>query len=201
MRVVIGLGNPGRRYEGSRHNLGYAVVDLVASRVRVSWETGPGPFEQARGRRGGRDFLLVKPTTFMNASGEAVRALMRRYAPEPAELLVVIDDLALPPGQVRVRRAGSDGGHKGLQSLIEVLGVETFPRIRLGIGSPPPGVDAVDYVLEKPGGDEEAGLLAAAVEKAADAVILWLAWASPDELMNRFNRRAGAEPADSGGPA
>jgi PTH1 family peptidyl-tRNA hydrolase len=172
MKIVAGLGNPGPEYADTRHNTGYRVVDLVAARNGgASWR------ERFRGLAarvaiGGEDVWLVKPVTFMNLSGECVSEAARFYKVELRDMLVVTDDMALEVGVLRVRRAGSSGGHNGLESVEEALGTDVYPRLRIGIGpSPEPSERSVM---------EEAEL------RAAEAVEVW-ATSGVEECMNGFN--------------
>jgi PTH1 family peptidyl-tRNA hydrolase len=185
MKVVVGIGNPGKRYEQTRHNLGARVVDRLAAdhgvavrRRRFDALVGEGPIA------GGR-VLLVKPQTYVNLSGSAVAPLLRWHRGSPEDLLVVCDDLSLEPGQLRLRRSGSSGGHNGLQSIIECLGTDRFARLRIGIGRGR-GADAVAHVLGRFEPEEDA-LVAPALEAAAEAVVLWLEQGA-EAAMNRFNR-------------
>jgi len=173
MRLVIGLGNPGRRYRGTRHNIGQDVLDLVAQKHRVAIDAEDGWAEIGRGTIGGHRVILARPQTYVNVSGEAVVDLRRRHRVAPDKLLVVFDDLDLPLGTVRVRPMGSHGGHNGLRSVIEALGTTEFPRMRVGIGRPPAGADPADYVLERPSPEERAQL-DEAIRRAAEGVSLWI---------------------------
>ncbi|NLF31817.1 MAG: aminoacyl-tRNA hydrolase [Planctomycetes bacterium] len=184
-QFVVGLGNPGRPYRRTRHNLGFMVVDRLVDR----WSAGPsrnafdGLFWDARvdGRRVG----LLEPMTFMNVSGRSVAAMARFYKAAPSDILVVLDDLALPPGVIRLRADGSAGGHNGLQDVITALGTQEVPRLRLGIGPAPAGMDAADYVLAAM--DEDAMASAnQAVDQAVAAVEDWLTL-GVGEAMNRHN--------------
>ncbi|MEW5701337.1 MAG: aminoacyl-tRNA hydrolase [Candidatus Zixiibacteriota bacterium] len=172
--IIVFLGNPGARYAMTRHNLGWWVADLVAGETRLAFKPGQGPYLEASGRVAGQKALLVKPTTFMNASGEAFDHLSRKYDLSPESLLVVADDLALPLGQLRLRGHGSSGGHNGLASIIACLGTEQFARVRCGIGPLPAGVDAAEFVLDPFGPGE---LIAARemAARAAEAVAMVLA--------------------------
>ena len=185
MKLVVGIGNPGKRYESTRHNLGFRVVDRVASdhgvalsRRRFDALVGEGAVVSCR-------VLLVKPQTFVNLSGAAVAPLLRWHRCSTEDLLVVCDDLNLEPGKLRLRREGSSGGHNGLQSIIECLGAEDFARLRVGIGRGGAG-DAVAHVLGGPG-PGEAAALDAAVADAANAVQLWLR-VGTEAAMNVVNR-------------
>jgi PTH1 family peptidyl-tRNA hydrolase len=198
MHVVCGLGNPGDRYEGTPHNVGFALVDLLAQRHGGRW-TFPDPaYALSRARIAGQDVLLVKPQTWMNLSGDAVRALRADHDVAVSELLVVCDDIALPAGQIRLRRRGSDGGHNGLRSIIDALGSPRFPRLRLGVGAPPPGQDPADYVTERMSEEASRGA-AAMVREGARCVEVWVDQ-GVDTAMNRFNRRPERADESPSGP-
>lgn len=207
MKLVVGLGNPGPEYDGTRHNMGYHAVRLLAEKL------GLGRFR--RGLRGlasrgvvgglGEVFLLL-PTTYMNESGAAVRAAVRRRALAAEDLVVMHDDLDLPVGRVKVRLGGSSGGHRGVASIIDYLGTESFVRIKIGIGRPPAGIDPVYHVLRRPSPREAEALNRAAslAAEAARTVLL----EGVAQAMNRFNApdaagpdsgEEGAEPAAGGG--
>jgi PTH1 family peptidyl-tRNA hydrolase len=191
MRLVAGLGNPGRRYERTRHNLGFEVLRALRRRWSWpaersafggrTWSARPGPTDRQR------RVLLLAPQTYMNRSGEAVGEMMRFHKASAADLLVVVDDLALPPGQIRLRAGGSAGGHKGLADVIRALGTEQFARLRIGIGPAPPGMEAADFVLARLSADEEAELTAA-VQAAADAVEDWV-FHDIERVMDKVNRK------------
>ena len=185
MKLVVGLGNPGSNYEGTRHNVGYAVVDYLAAAPGVgSWRSR---FESlvAEGTEGTEQLLLMKPATFMNLSGRAVRAAVDFYKLGPADLLIVCDDIALPLGKLRVRAKGSHGGQNGLRNIQEQLGTQEYARLRVGIDPPGEHWDAADYVLSrfKPA---ERAIAADAIAQAAQAVLLWLR-GGIDGCMNRVN--------------
>lgn len=173
MRLIVGLGNPGVRYERTRHNLGFMVADQIARTLGAQFEKEQHHATTATASWRGRRALLAKPLTFMNRSGEAVRPLAHYYKIEPADILVVYDDLALPPGRLRMRRSGSAGGHNGVRSIIDCLGVESFARLRIGIGPVPPKWSGADYVLAALDADEWAEA-SHWVERAAEAALLWL---------------------------
>jgi peptidyl-tRNA hydrolase, PTH1 family len=195
MKLVVGLGNPGPRYRRTRHNLGYRVVDALAAR----WHIGVGgrryDCELGSGEIAGERVVLAKPLTFMNLSGEAVGKLRRVHKLEPADIIAAYDELDLPFGRVRIRGGGGPGGHRGVVSLIEVLG-KGFPRVRIGIGRPPGGSDPAAFVLEHFDPGEEAPI-EAAVERAADGIET-LVGQGLETAMNAFNR---AEPAGPANPA
>jgi len=184
--MVVFLGNPGPKYSGTRHNVGFAVGDEVARRCGADIRRLKNRALTARTKLGGKDVLLVKPQTYMNLSGEAVRPLADYYKIAPDHILVVSDEAALTPGKIRLRPSGSAGGHNGLKSVIQHLGTDQFPRLRLGVGAPPHAdYDMPDWVLGVPrGADAEA--LSQAVKKAADAIECCLR-DGIDKAMNQYN--------------
>lgn len=188
MKVVVGLGNPGRQYVGTRHNVGFEVVEHLAQRLGETdgWRRDFHS-ELMQTVVGNEIWLLVKPQTYMNRSGLAVATIVRFYQLPLTDLLVVCDDLNLPLGQLRLRAEGSHGGHKGLLDVQQELGTPQYPRLRIGIGSPPPGQDAADYVLER-FRPEERPVVAEAVQRATQAIICWLK-EGIEAAMNRFNVR------------
>jgi len=185
MHLIVGLGNPGPEYADTRHNLGFRVVDALAKRGDIAVTRREHKAVSGRGVLRQAEVMLAKPQTFMNASGEAVARILFYYRTPIAHLIVVCDDLDLPLGKIRVRREGSAGGHKGLKSVIEWLHTSEFKRVRLGIGSPPPGEDAVEYVLS-PFRDDELPAVAECASRAADAIECILT-AGIDKAMNEFN--------------
>ena len=197
MKLIVGLGNPGPRYRGTVHNVGFDVVDEVARRRGASFEAAPADALMARLRDVDGGALLVKPLTFMNVSGDAVGALLRYFRVPLEEMLVVVDDVALPAGRLRVRRSGSAGGHNGLKSIIGSLGTDGFARLRVGVGRGDPRRDLSDHVLSR-GTGELRETLAEATAKAADAADLFLA-APVEELMKRFTAAPKAD-GDGDGP-
>jgi peptidyl-tRNA hydrolase, PTH1 family len=184
MKLIVGLGNPGPRYRGTYHNVGFDVVDEVARRRGASFEAAPADALMARVRDDG-GALLAKPLTFMNLSGEAVGALQRYFRIAVEDVLVVVDDVALPMGRLRVRAKGSAGGHNGLKSIIANLGTDGFARLRVGVGRGDARRDLADHVLSRVGGGEREAL-SEATQVAADAAELFMT-APIGELMNRFN--------------
>jgi peptidyl-tRNA hydrolase, PTH1 family len=198
MKLIVGLGNPGPRYRGTVHNVGFDVVDEVAGRRGVSFEAAPADALMARLRDVDGGALLVKPLTFMNVSGDAVGALQRYFRIPVEDLLVVVDDVALPAGRLRVRRSGSAGGHNGLKSIIAGLGTDGFARLRVGVGRGDPRRDLSDHVLSRVTGELRETLVEATA-KAADAAELFLG-APIEELMNRFNAAPKADD-DGNGPS
>jgi PTH1 family peptidyl-tRNA hydrolase len=198
IRMIVGLGNPGPRYARTRHNAGFLALQELASRWGAGFRGG-GSYEKAEARPHGREVILLRPLTFMNLSGEAVRKLRRRAGLRPQELLVLHDDIDLPAGQVRVKRGGSSGGHLGVQSLMDHLGSGDFLRVRLGVGRPPTPEEAADYVLEPLGEGDMQELLKTA-SAAADAVEMVLR-EGEEEAMRHFNRSGGrAAPREKDAP-
>jgi len=189
VKLIIGLGNPGRRYRDTRHNVGFGVVDELASRFGAPFEAAPVDALMARVRSEGGGMILAKPLTLMNLSGTAVGDLLRYFRIDLAGLLVVADDVNLPLGRIRARARGSDGGHKGLRSVIGQLGSEEFARLRVGIGRGDLRRDLADHVLARFDPDERAPM-DAAIARAADAAGLFAA-EGIDSVMNRYNRPDG----------
>ncbi len=185
--LIVGLGNPGSAYARNRHNVGFRCVESLARQHGISLKRRRGHARTGTGRIAGQEVLLAQPLTFMNRSGLAVGHLARRYAVPPERLIVIHDDLDLPPGKVRLRRDGSPAGHKGVISVIESLSSRDFIRVRVGIGRPDtPGEQAViDYVLGDPSPDEEKRL-EAAVRTVTEAVTCLLSEGLA-AAMNRYN--------------
>jgi len=185
MKIIVGLGNPGLTYRRTRHNIGYLVVNLLARQRQVRLRRGRFQCSQGEGAIGKEKVLLVRPLTFMNASGLCVAGLVRYFDCPLSELLVICDDVNLDLGRIRLRRSGSAGGHKGLTSIIQHLHSEEFARLRIGIGHRPEGMDMMSYVLgvfrrgERPQVNE-------VVERATQAVETWV-YHGVEEAMNRFN--------------
>ena len=185
--MVLGLGNPGQEYAGTRHNLGYDALDALAERHRLGWKDRKGLVMESRWRFAGRHVTLLKPLTFMNLSGDALKII----GASPDSVLVVCDDIHLPVGLMRTRAGGGSGGHRGLESITAVLGTPDFARLRLGAGPAPPGALWSDFVL---GGftDDEAGPVRGMVTAAADAVELILIQGLA-AAQRRYNRKAPRE--------
>jgi len=197
---VVGLGNPGPQYAASRHNIGWRVLDEVA---RGGFRPVRGaPAEVAAGPAWGGEspILLAKPTTFMNNSGLAVAALVRRYGTAPADLLILLDDADLPLGRLRLRAAGSAGGHRGLASVLAALGTEDVPRLRLGVGRPAGGRDMVEHVLEEFEAAEIEQVQAMA-RQGGEAVALWArrGIARAMSEVNAWRPSVSGEPSSDGG--
>ena len=185
LKIVVGLGNPGRRYGRTRHNVGFWCVERLAKDGSISFSQRRRHATFGEGELEGVPVALAKPRTFINNSGEAVRYLLARYSASPADLLVVYDDMNLPLGGLRLRPRGSAGGHKGIRSIIEETGTQEFARLRVGIGRPPVGMDEVEYVLSAMARTErkEAGEVLARAVQAVRCVLAEGIIAA----MNRFN--------------
>ena len=184
-RAIVGLGNPGMFYARTRHNLGYRVVALLAKQSSARLKTGKYNAAAARTTIEGVTTWLMQPLTMMNGSGAAVGALVTGASLQPADVLVVCDDIYLPLGTLRLRPSGGDGGHNGLSSIIEVLGTEAFPRLRMGVGQPPAGMDYPTYVLHGFAKPERAAA-DAMVERAAECARAWLT-EDFEKVMGRYN--------------
>ena len=195
LKMIVGLGNPGARYSQNRHNIGFQCVDLLARRhsldlsrvqqravVGDGWIRQPG---QPPGSAARAKVLLVKPMTYMNVSGEAVAPLARFYQIDPADIIVVHDDLDLDSGKLRLRRGGSSGGQNGIKSIAQHLGTQEFPRIKVGIGRPPGRMDPAAYVLQDFSRDEEE-VFPPLRAKVCDALACWL-FSGIEAAMNQFN--------------
>ncbi|HET7629488.1 MAG TPA: aminoacyl-tRNA hydrolase [Bacillales bacterium] len=186
MKVIVGLGNPGFRYEKTRHNVGFMVVDRLSKDLSLPLKKKKCQAKFGIGEVNGEKTVLLKPLTYMNASGEAVRAFLDYFGGSPEEIVVIYDDLDLPPGKIRLRPHGGAGGHNGMKSVISHLGTKQFKRIRIGIGHPGERTMVMDYVL-KPFPKAEREAAADAVERAAQACRQWID--EPFErVMNTFNR-------------
>jgi PTH1 family peptidyl-tRNA hydrolase len=195
MKLIVGLGNPGKQYVGTRHNIGFEAVDMLAR--RLGWISKAGEFEKlARANFDGlvmdgsvlglsEKLLLLKPMTYMNLSGKSVQAASAFYRIEPPDLMIVLDDLALPCGKLRIRAGGSSGGHNGLKDIERALGTDQYPRLRIGLDAPPPFVPGKDYVLQ-PFTAEQRKSLEPAIEKSASALMTWME-KGVVAAMNAFN--------------
>lgn len=183
--LIVGLGNPGSRYARNRHNTGFCCLHRLAKAHGLEFR-GRRRARIASGTIAGRAVLLARPRTFMNESGQAVAALVRYYRIPLDRLLIVYDDMDLPLGTLRIRPKGGSGGHRGIQSIIDALGSQDFPRLRIGIGRPPEGTDPADYVLQDFSPEEEQ-TIEETLERAVTAIEIWLT-EGIDEAMSRFNR-------------
>lgn len=191
MYIIAGLGNPGKQYEHTRHNAGFEAIDRLADRYRIPVETKKFQALCGAGVIEGEKVLLVKPQTYMNLSGESVRAACDFYKADPEEALIVLyDDISLPPGQLRIRKKGSAGGHNGMKSIIQHLNTQVFKRVKIGVGEKPAGYDLADYVLSRFSKAEWTEMDEAFV-RAAQAAAQLLA-GDTDRVMNEFNTRKSA---------
>lgn len=186
MKIIVGLGNPGDRYRRTRHNIGFMVIDKLALKLKI--DLFEPKWQGMVGMRSikGEEIYLVKPNTYMNLSGKCVRLVVDDTGIGFKDILVILDDIELPLGTIRIRVGGSSGGHNGLQSIIEECGTENIPRLRIGIGKPTSGIDLADYVLS----DftlEELTVVDKIVEMASDAVICWV-FEGIENAMSKFNR-------------
>ena len=197
MYIIAGLGNPGKEYMGTRHNAGFSVIDVLADRYRIDVSEKKHKALCGRGVIEGQKVLLLKPQTFMNLSGESIRAAADYYKIEPEEMIVIYDDISLDPGQLRIRLKGSAGGHNGIKNIIANLGTQDFPRIKVGVGAKPPRMDLADYVLSRFGAGEQK-LMDEAFGEAAEAAVMMMRLCG-DYLRKQTNilvcRMYGAVPA------
>lgn len=191
MYIIAGLGNPGNRYEHTRHNAGFEVIDILADRMGICVDEKKHKALCGRGALEGQKLILIKPQTFMNLSGESVRAAADFYKVEPENIIIVYDDVSLEPGQLRIRGKGSAGGHNGIKNIISHLGTQEFPRVKVGVGEKPKEMDLADYVLSRfSKGEQE--MMDQAFLEAAQAVSTMVGHGM-DAAMNRFNGKKKAE--------
>ncbi|MBE6859817.1 MAG: aminoacyl-tRNA hydrolase [Ruminococcus sp.] len=184
--VIVGLGNPGLQYENTRHNAGFMAIDKLASSLGIKIDKMKFKGLYADASVNGVRCLLLKPTTYMNNSGESVVQALDFYKLSPENLIVIYDDISLEPGKLRIRRKGSHGGHNGMRSIIDLLGSDEFPRVKVGVGKKPhPDYNLADWVLGHFSSDD-AALMNTSVENASEAVKL-LVQGKTDEAMNKFN--------------
>ena len=189
MYIIAGLGNPTREYEKTRHNVGFEVIDVLADRLGTTVEEKKFKGCYGRGIIGGQKVLLLKPQTFMNLSGESVRAAADFYKVDPEHIIIVYDDISLDVGQLRIRKKGSAGGHNGIKSIISHLGTQEFPRIKVGVGDKPKKMDLADYVLSR-FSKEDRAVMEDAFREAAGAVEMMITQGA-DAAMNQFNGHKG----------
>lgn len=188
MYIIVGLGNPDRQYQNTRHNIGFDVIDVIADKNNITVKERKHKALIGKGFVSGQKAVLVKPQTYMNLSGESVREVIDFYkADEKSELIVISDDISLDVGQIRIRKKGSAGGHNGLKNIILHLGHDEFQRIKMGVGQKPEGYDLVDYVLGHfP--KEEREIMDESAKRAADAVEVMMAEGA-DAAMNLYNKK------------
>ena len=187
MLIIAGLGNPGREYENTRHNAGFMVLDALADKLGADISERKHKALCGKAVIGGQKVILLKPQTYMNSSGESIRAVADYYKGAPEDILVIYDDISLAPGQLRIRAKGSAGGHNGIKSIIAHLGTQEFPRVKVGIGEKPPRMDLADYVLGH-FSEGEKRIMADAVKEAADAVCE-IVNMGIEQAMNDHNRK------------
>ena len=191
MYLIAGLGNPTREYEKTRHNVGFDTIDVLADRINTDVAERKFKGLYGKGMLGGEKVILLKPQTFMNLSGESVRAAADFYKIPPDHIIVIYDDISLDVGHLRIRTKGSAGGHNGIKNIIAHLGTQEFPRIKIGVGGKPPRMDLADYVLSRfPA--EERKIMETAFRDAAEAAGVLIA-EGPDAAMNRFNGTRNVE--------
>lgn len=184
--LIVGLGNPGRQYESTRHNAGFIVLDTLAEKLNVSIDRVKFKGLSCTAVLEGKGVLLLKPSTYMNLSGESVREAMQFYKIPPEKTIIVYDDISLEPGKLRIRKKGSDGGHNGMKNIIYLMGKDTFPRIKMGVGAKPnPGWNLADWVLSK-FTQKEGEALEAAADNACEALHL-MVQGKEQEAMNKYN--------------
>lgn len=191
MYLIAGLGNPTKEYDKTRHNVGFSVIDVLADRYRIDVSEKKHKALCGRGVIEGQKVLLLKPQTFMNLSGESIRAAADYYKIAPEETIVIYDDISLDPGQLRIRLKGSAGGHNGIKNIIANLGTQDFPRIKVGVGAKPPRMDLADYVLSRFGAGEQK-LMDEAFGEAAEAAVMMMTDGA-ERAMNHFNAKKKAE--------
>ncbi|MCC8028346.1 MAG: aminoacyl-tRNA hydrolase [Lachnospiraceae bacterium] len=193
MYLIVGLGNPTEKYEKTRHNIGFDVIDALAAKYDIDVDRKRAKAICGSGMIGGSRVLLAKPQTYMNLSGDSVSRLIRFYKLDPEkDLIVVFDDISLAPGNIRIRKKGSAGGHNGMKDIIAKVGTDQFSRVKVGAGEKPPGGDLIRHVLSRFSAAERK-LVDEAIEDAAGAIAL-MAGGDTDEAMNRYNRKK--HPAD-----
>lgn len=185
MALIAGLGNPGAEYKDTRHNIGFELLDLLSEKLSVTFESESGLYDLGEARFKGQNVWLVKPKTYMNLSGKAVRKVMAKTNLTPRECLVCYDDLNLDIGKIRLRQSGSAGGHNGIQNIIDELKTDAFPRLRIGIGDNFSRGGQSDYVLS-PFSEEERAVIEQTLEVASDAVLTFLR-SGINKAMNQFN--------------
>ena len=184
MKLIVGLGNPGKKYEGTRHNMGFMAIDLLSDQAQLDVDKEVFHGLMGRGKIFDQDVILFKPTTFMNLSGTAVQEVVHYFKIALEDIVVIYDDMAIPIGSIRLRKEGSSGGHKGMQNIIDCLSSDQIKRIRVGIGEPGEW-DTIDYVLSKPLKDDMP-LIEEAIENAVRGVKEYLK-SDFDRAMNKYN--------------
>ena len=191
MKIIVGLGNPGAKYAGTRHNVGFAVLDELAERHNIRIDTAKHKALIGKGIIDGEKVILAMPQTFMNLSGESVRAIMDFYKCTVEDLIVVYDDIDLDVGKLRIRQKGSAGGHNGMKNIIQHVGSQEFVRIRVGVGKKPDHMDLADYVLSRFGAEEQK-IMDEAFGEAAEAAVMMMTTGA-ERAMNHYNAKKKAE--------
>ncbi|MEW4412410.1 aminoacyl-tRNA hydrolase [Clostridium sp. AN503] len=191
MYLIAGLGNPTKEYDKTRHNVGFSVIDVLADKYGIDVSERKHRAYCGKGVIEGQKVLLVKPQTFMNLSGESLRAAVDYYKIPPEEIIVIYDDISLEPGQLRIRLKGSAGGHNGIKNIIAQLGTQEFPRIKVGVGAKPPRMDLADYVLSRFSRGEQAQM-DDAFKEAADAAVMMMTDGA-ERAMNHYNAKKRIE--------
>ena len=187
MYLIAGLGNPSRTYEGTRHNIGFTIIDVIGNKFGIDIKKKKHKALVGRGIIDGMRVILAKPQTYMNLSGESIREIADFYKIEPENIIIIYDDISLDVGQLRIRKKGSAGGHNGIKNIIAHLGTQEFPRIKVGIGNKPEGWDLADYVLSKYSKAEQEAL-----EEASEGVIGAVKLMLMDDIeaaMNKYNAK------------
>ncbi len=185
MKIIVGLGNPTREYEGTRHNVGFSVIYNISDKYNINVDTKKHKALIGKGIIEGEKVILAMPQTYMNLSGESVRELVDYYKCDPEDIIVIYDDISLDVGKLRIRAKGSAGGHNGIKNIIAHLGTQEFPRIKVGVGEKPPRMDLADYVLGH-FSKEEQPIIREGADKACDAVALMIK-EDIATAMNKFN--------------
>ena len=185
MYIIAGLGNPEKKYDNTRHNIGFRIIDALADRHGIQFDINKHKGLCAKGVIEGEKVILVKPLTYMNLSGECIRAVCDFYKVEPEQVIILFDDISLDVGKLRIRKKGSAGGHNGIKSIIAHLGSDNFPRLKFGVGDKPAGGDLVDHVLGRFSKEDE-DKAASGIEKACDAVECMISQGI-DAAMNKYN--------------
>lgn len=187
MYIIAGLGNPTKEYDKTRHNVGFLAIDALADKYHIDVSEKKHRALCGRGAIEGQKVVLMKPQTFMNLSGESIRAAVDFYKVDPEDIIIIYDDISLEPGQLRIRLKGSAGGHNGIKNIIAHLGTQEFPRIKVGIGAKPPRMDLADYVLSRFSRGEQK-LMDDAFKEAADAAVMMMTDGA-ERAMNHFNTK------------
>ena len=191
MYIIAGLGNPGEKYDNTRHNAGFLTIDALASKYNIDVREKAHKALIGKGVIEGQKVILAKPQTYMNVSGESIRALVDYYKIAQEELIIIFDDISLEPGQLRIRKKGSAGGHNGIKSIIAHLGTQEFTRIKVGVGEKPPKMDLADYVLSRFGAEEQK-IMDEAFGEAAEAAVMMMTTGA-ERAMNHYNAKKKAE--------